>query len=91
MDAQWLIAVPAVVAGAAVQATSGFGFSLSTLPFLVLAFGTREGNGLTNVLTTLNNLIVLARTWRDVNPRVVVRFVPSAGLVFPSAIWPLVV
>lgn len=59
----------AVFAGSATQRITGLGFALVASPFLVLITDPRQGVLLSNLLSLITNLVVLAMVWRAVNVR----------------------
>lgn len=55
-----------VAAGAVTQRVTGIGFALVASPLLVLVAGPFQGVVLSNLLSLLASLAILAATWRDV-------------------------
>jgi len=74
-----LIGGLAIVAGAFVQATLGFGIALVAVPVLVLTMPPTLVTPMMVILGLLNNLVVLAATWRHVRWRLLLPLV-AAGL-----------
>ena len=73
---QLLIGGVAIIAGAFVQATLGFGIALIAVPVLVLTMPPTLVTPMMVILGLLNNLVVLATTWRHVRLRLLL---PLAG------------
>jgi uncharacterized membrane protein YfcA len=73
----------AVFFGAMTQRTTGFGFGLVASPFLVLVAGPQVGVSLSNALSALLCITVLARTWRQARWRSVVLLALPALLAVP--------
>jgi len=69
-----------VVLAAAVQSTTGFGFSIVAVPPLTIVFGVREGIVLNLTLSLLTSLSVSTRVRRSAD-RAVVRPVVVGGMV----------
>jgi uncharacterized membrane protein YfcA len=67
----WLLAAAIVVVAAAIQAVTGFGFSLTALPVLTLLYGTRDGIVLNLLLSAGTNLWVSWRNRADAVPSLV--------------------
>ena len=85
----WLgVAVLLVVAvGAACQVASGLGFALVCSPLLVLVLGHGPGVRVVLVMSIVLNLVVLARSWRNVRLGDALRLlVPAALFVVPTAL-----
>ena len=72
-----------VAAGAVTQRVTGIGFALVAAPLLVLAAGPFDGVILANVLSMVVGVIVLSRTWRDVEWRRGILLVLPALAVVP--------
>ena len=79
------MAIGAVTTGAAAQAVTGFGFSLVTVPFLVLLIGPLHAVRLVNVLAVGINVLMLSREHRDLDLRNAVRLLLPAVAVTPVA------
>ena len=77
-----LVAVP-VLLGALTQRATGLGFALVGAPFLVAATDVHTGVTLSNALSGLLCLIVLARTWRRTRWREVTLLVVAAAVTVP--------
>lgn len=77
------LAAAAVLLGALAQSVSGIGFVLVCGPLLVAALGPREGVRLAVLLSLLVNVAVLARTRRDVAPRVALLLLLPAAAATP--------
>ncbi len=76
----------AVVVGAALQRTTGLGFTLTAGPFLVLVLPPYEGVALANLLSMAVCAVVLVRSWRDVQLRRGAQIVAGAVLaLLPGA------
>ena len=69
-----------VMAGTLAQSVSGIGFALVCAPLLVAALGPQDGVRLAVLLSLVLNVVLLARLWRDVQPR------PTLLLLVPSAL-----
>ncbi|KRE52516.1 TSUP family transporter [Phycicoccus sp. Soil748] len=82
MTADLLFLPLGVAAGAVTQRVTGVGFALVAAPLLVLATGAFDGIILANVLSLLVGVVVLARTWRDVEwRRGILLAVPALAVV----------
>ncbi len=77
----------AVALAAATQRVTGVGFALVSAPLLVLGEGSFTGVLLANVLSLATNLVVLAQTWRQVEPRRVALLVVPAVCCVPLGQW----
>jgi uncharacterized membrane protein YfcA len=77
-----LVAVP-VLLGAITQRATGLGMALVGAPFLVAVTDAHTGVALSNALSGLLCLIVLARTWRRVRWREVALLVIAAAVTVP--------
>ncbi len=77
----------AVALAAATQRVTGVGFALVSAPLLVLGAGPFTGVLLANVLSLATNLVVLAQTWRQVEPRRVVLLAVPAVCCVPVGQW----
>lgn len=86
MGAPWLAAA-AVGAGTAAQAVTGVGFSLVSAPFLVTAYGPREGVRVAILLSVAVNLAGLAREHRRVDVRAGLLLLVPAVLATPLVAW----
>lgn len=76
----------AVLGGAGTQRITGLGFALVSAPFLVLLLGPFTGVLLANALSLGVNLVVLAQTWRAVEPRrALLLALPALVAVVPGA------
>lgn len=78
-----VVAAVAVVLGAALQRTTGLGFTLTAGPFLVLVLPPYEGVALANLLSMAVCAVVLVRCWREVHRR-------RAALIVAGAVVALV-
>jgi hypothetical protein len=74
------IAAVAVLLGSISQATTGFGFSLVSAPFLVAAYGAPAGVQLNIVLSIVLNVLLVATGWRTVDRRAVGRLLAPAAV-----------
>ena len=74
-----ILAALAVAVGVAVQAVTGFGFSLVSAPFLIAAYRAPTGVQLTLLLSMAVNVAVLGREHRHVDGR-------AAGLLLAPAL-----
>jgi uncharacterized membrane protein YfcA len=82
----WLAAA-AVGAGTAAQAVTGVGFSLVSAPFLVTAYGPREGVRVAILLSVFVNLAGLVREHRRVDVRAGVLLLVPALVATPMVAW----
>ena len=73
-----------VASAAATQRITGLGFALVSAPLLVLAEGPHNGVLLANLLSLVTNLVVLAQTWRSVEPRRVALLAVAALCLVPG-------
>ncbi len=76
----------AVLLGAATQRATGLGFALVSAPFLVLVAGPATGVSLSNALSGVLCVLVLARTWRQALWRQVALLAVPALLVIPLGV-----
>ncbi|MGO3146177.1 MAG: TSUP family transporter [Leucobacter sp.] len=67
----WVLAFLFVTLGAALQRVTGLGFVLVSGPLLVLVLDPFNGIALANILSAVISALVLARTFRDADWRVV--------------------
>ncbi|MEY2475782.1 MAG: uncharacterized protein QOG87_1097 [Actinomycetota bacterium] len=77
----------AVAAGAVAQAVTGLGFSLVSVPVLVVLEGPRDGVRLNLVLSALINVVLLVPQRHQVRTRDAVRLLVPAAIVTPLAAW----
>ena len=82
-DGALILLAVAVFAGSATQRITGLGFALVASPFLVLIADPRQGVLLSNMLSLVTNLVVLAMVWRAVNVRRALSLAVPALLVVP--------
>lgn len=88
MDSLQLVAVlGAVFAGAMTQRVTGLGFALVAAPFLVLLLGPLEGVLVSNLLSLVVSLVVLACTWRHVDVKRTILLAAPALLAVPLGAW----
>ncbi|MBM6404868.1 TSUP family transporter [Phycicoccus sp. CSK15P-2] len=76
-----------VLAGALTQRVTGVGFALVSAPILVLVAGPFEGVLLANLLGMVVCVVVLARTWREVEWRRGLLLAVPALVVIPAGAW----
>jgi uncharacterized protein len=81
-----LIGGLAIIAGAAVQGALGFGIALVAVPVLVLTMPPTLVTPMMIILGLLNNLVVLAATWRDVRARLLVPLAAAGLLGLPIGV-----
>ena len=81
-----ILAALAVAVGVAVQAVTGFGFSLVSAPFLIAAYRAPTGVQLSLLLSMAVNLTVLGREHRHVDGRAAgLLLAPALVAVLPAA------
>ena len=73
----------AVLVGTLAQSVSGLGFSLVCGPLLVAALGAHDGVRLAILLSLGLNAVLLARLWRDVEPRRTLQLLVPSALATP--------
>ena len=77
----------AVAAGAVAQAVTGLGFSLVSVPVLIVLEGPRDGVRLNLVLSALINLVLLVTHRDSVRTSDAVRLLVPAVIATPIAAW----
>ncbi|HEX2849198.1 MAG TPA: TSUP family transporter, partial [Acidimicrobiales bacterium] len=83
------IAVAAVAAGAVSQGVTGLGFSLVCAPFLIAALGPRDGVRTALVLSSVLNVVLIARDHRRVLVREGLSLLVPAVVATPLLAWGL--
>ena len=80
-----LLAVVAVGVGSAIQALTGFGFSLVSAPFLIAAYQAPAGVQLTVLIGVILNTVFLFREVGDVDARAAAHLlVPALAVTLPA-------
>lgn len=82
-----LVAVLAVLLGAATQSVTGLGFSLVSVPLLTIALGGDDGVRFANLLSIAVNLLLLAREHGHVDLRHVLSLLVPATVAAPLTAW----
>ena len=87
MSTELLFLPMGVALGAVTQRVTGVGFALVAAPLLVLVAGPFDGVILANLLSLVVCVVVLARTWRDVDWRRGILLVVPALLAIPAGAY----
>ncbi|WP_150462673.1 sulfite exporter TauE/SafE family protein [Nesterenkonia ebinurensis] len=76
-----------LVVASILQRVTGMGFALLLAPFLAVMVGPHSGVILTNALSFLAPLLMIAAVWKDIDWRRLAVIVPAALLVMPPFGW----
>lgn len=76
-----------VVVAAVLQRITGMGFAMMLAPFLVVMVGPHGGVILTNALSFLAPLLMIAAVWRDIDWRRLAVILPAALVCMPLFGW----
>jgi uncharacterized protein len=77
----------AILCGAVVQGTTGFGIALVAVPVLMQIMPPETVPPMMVVLSLANNAVVLARAWRSVRLRLVLPLIIGGLIGLPFGIW----
>jgi len=87
MPAELLIGGAIIFLGALVQGTVGFGLALTTVPILLLVLPHQMIPPVLVVVGVVNNLFVLADTWRSIRFKEIVPLIIGGVICLPIGAW----
>ena len=87
MTTELIIGAAIIFLGAVVQGTVGFGLALTTVPVLLLVLPHQLIPPVLVIVGVVNNLFVLADTWRSVRLREIVPLIIGGVICLPLGAW----
>lgn len=83
---EWALATFIVFLASALQAATGFGFSIMATPFLLLVFNSHDAIQISIIISLFISIVMMPRIWRDVDRELLRRLIVGSAIGGPLGV-----